>query len=367
MRDLRTFIAFEPAALWEIATRGFNLAPAYADPLPVGWDRERDDRSAGIRTLHPVAVGAGGFVLVGIGVLGRESMGQTRIMEGLITGVGLIGGGAILKQGGKPSGTATAASLWATGALGGWCCLAGRHCSSALVTGKPCAPTTHGTPRAGRLPGRGVARRRPRSRSRRLLRSLSSVAGAPVVFWPALLPNEGTKSCWNWAVPRTSRILLLLPLLALLPDFVHAQELDAPTPVGPTAQGALAMEMKSKHEHHRHGYQRVQGVVELREPELEAGRTVTKLEMTFDFDCKSRQLRTVRTTRRTWTGEYAGTSYSREAWRPPAMDAETRALRLVCRAPEASPSEAAPVRSSAPPRRSEPQVVVMPRSTSPKR
>ena len=39
-------------------------------------------------------------------------------MEGLITGVGFIGGGAILKHGTQALGTATAASLWATGALG---------------------------------------------------------------------------------------------------------------------------------------------------------------------------------------------------------------------------------------------------------
>ncbi|WP_016744754.1 MgtC/SapB family protein, partial [Rhizorhabdus wittichii] len=46
------------------------------------------------------------------------SPAQARLLEGLITGVGFIGGGAILKHGGKASGTATAASLWATGALG---------------------------------------------------------------------------------------------------------------------------------------------------------------------------------------------------------------------------------------------------------
>lgn len=111
-------MSLDPAGLWEIATHIFNLALAYALALPVGWDREREDRSAGIRTFPLVAIAACGFVLVGIAVLGRESMGQARIMEGLITGVGFIGGGAILKQGGKASGTATAASLWATGALG---------------------------------------------------------------------------------------------------------------------------------------------------------------------------------------------------------------------------------------------------------
>lgn len=111
-------MTFDPAGLWEIITHIFNLGLAYLLALPVGWDRERDDRSAGIRTFPLVAIASCGFVLVGIAVLGRDSMGQARIMEGLITGVGFIGGGAILKQGGKATGTATAASLWATGALG---------------------------------------------------------------------------------------------------------------------------------------------------------------------------------------------------------------------------------------------------------
>src|SRR3546814_10090880 len=53
-----------------------------------------------------------------IAILGRTSPAQARLLEGLITGVGFIGGGAILKKGDKASGTATAASLWATGALG---------------------------------------------------------------------------------------------------------------------------------------------------------------------------------------------------------------------------------------------------------
>lgn len=43
---------------------------------------------------------------------------MARIIEGLITGVGFIGGGAILKHGNTVMGTATAASLWATGAIG---------------------------------------------------------------------------------------------------------------------------------------------------------------------------------------------------------------------------------------------------------
>lgn len=105
-------------SLSETLSHLISLAVAYALALPIGWDREKEERSAGVRTFPLVAVASCGFVLVAIAVLGRESMGQARILEGLITGVGFIGGGAILKQGGRAQGTATAASLWATGATG---------------------------------------------------------------------------------------------------------------------------------------------------------------------------------------------------------------------------------------------------------
>jgi len=108
----------EISSLYEIGSHLINLGAAYGLALPIGWDRETEERSAGIRTFPLVAVASCGFVLIAIAVLGKESAGQARILEGLITGVGFIGGGAILKHGGQASGTATAASLWATGALG---------------------------------------------------------------------------------------------------------------------------------------------------------------------------------------------------------------------------------------------------------
>lgn len=94
------------------------LAVAYLMALPIGWNREREERSAGLRTFPLVSMAACGFVMVAIEVLGVESEGQARILEGLMTGIGFIGGGAILKQGDRARGTATAASLWATGAMG---------------------------------------------------------------------------------------------------------------------------------------------------------------------------------------------------------------------------------------------------------
>jgi putative Mg2+ transporter-C (MgtC) family protein len=93
------------------------MGVSYLLALPIGWNRERNSRSAGLRTFPLVAVATCGFVLVGIDVLSEESA-QARVLEGVITGMGFIGGGAILKNNSRVSGTATAASLWATCAIG---------------------------------------------------------------------------------------------------------------------------------------------------------------------------------------------------------------------------------------------------------
>jgi putative Mg2+ transporter-C (MgtC) family protein len=58
-------------------------------------------------------------VLISLAVLTEETESQARIIQGLITGIGFVGGGAILKDpAGSVQGTATAVSVWTTGALG---------------------------------------------------------------------------------------------------------------------------------------------------------------------------------------------------------------------------------------------------------
>ena len=94
------------------------LAAAYALALPIGWDREHAERSAGLRTFPLVAIATCGFVQATEHLLSSSPNGQARVVQGLITGMGFIGGGAIVKQGDSVHGTATAASLWATGAIG---------------------------------------------------------------------------------------------------------------------------------------------------------------------------------------------------------------------------------------------------------
>lgn len=94
------------------------LAAAYALAFPIGWNREKEERSAGLRTFPLVALASCGFVQATEDLTKDSPEAMARIVEGLITGVGFIGGGAILKLGSSVRGTATAASLWATGAIG---------------------------------------------------------------------------------------------------------------------------------------------------------------------------------------------------------------------------------------------------------
>lgn len=94
------------------------LAFAYILALPVAWDRERNERSAGLRTFPLVAIAACGFIQATEGITQGNAEATARIVEGLINGVGFIGGGAILVGKVGTKGTATAASLWATGAMG---------------------------------------------------------------------------------------------------------------------------------------------------------------------------------------------------------------------------------------------------------
>lgn len=95
-----------------------SLLLAYVLALPIGWNREKAERSAGLRTFPLVAIATCGIVQATETILNGHPEGTARIIEGVMTGMGFIGGGAILKTDASVRGTATAASLWATGATG---------------------------------------------------------------------------------------------------------------------------------------------------------------------------------------------------------------------------------------------------------
>lgn len=94
------------------------LAIAYLLAFPIGWNREQEERSAGLRTFPLVAIASCGLVQAAEGLAADSPEAMARIIEGLITGMGFIGGGAILRLKDSVRGTATAASLWVTGAIG---------------------------------------------------------------------------------------------------------------------------------------------------------------------------------------------------------------------------------------------------------
>lgn len=100
-----------------IARHLAQMAFAYLLAFPTAVNREAQESTAGIRTFPLVAVATCGYMLIGLSITSSEEA-TARLIAGLVTGMGFIGGGAILKQGGKVSGLATAAALWSTGAIG---------------------------------------------------------------------------------------------------------------------------------------------------------------------------------------------------------------------------------------------------------
>ena len=95
-----------------------KIVIAYLLVLPVGWYREREAHSVGVRTFPVVAMASCGYVLLGAASPHMTAEAQSRIIQGLVAGIGFIGGGAILKSESRVHGVATAASIWNTGVVG---------------------------------------------------------------------------------------------------------------------------------------------------------------------------------------------------------------------------------------------------------
>ncbi len=103
---------------FDLLPHAVALLISYLLAFPIGWNREHEERSAGLRTFPLVAVATCGFIQAAESMTMTSPEAMARIIEGLITGMGFIGGGAILRREDSVKGTATAAALWATGAIG---------------------------------------------------------------------------------------------------------------------------------------------------------------------------------------------------------------------------------------------------------
>lgn len=105
--------------MWtELLDNLLRVGAAFLLALPLGWERTLTARSAGLGTFPLVALGACAYLLIGQQALGESAEAQARVLSGLLTGIGFIGGGAILKRERDVRGIATAASPWNTGAIG---------------------------------------------------------------------------------------------------------------------------------------------------------------------------------------------------------------------------------------------------------
>jgi|SRR5688572_4977267 putative Mg2+ transporter-C (MgtC) family protein len=109
---------FDAQSVSDFLSAALHIGLAYLIAVPVGWEREGSVRSLGLRTFPLVSMASAGFVLLCLEVFEGSPESQARVIQGLMTGIGFIGGGAILKGKRTVRGSATAASIWATGAMG---------------------------------------------------------------------------------------------------------------------------------------------------------------------------------------------------------------------------------------------------------
>ena len=104
-------------AVWHDIWNNFeHVAIAYILTASIGWEREREAHSTGVRTFPIVGMASCGYLL--LISYQPDAAAQSRLLQGLITGIGFIGGGAILKEGANVKGSATAASVWNAGVIG---------------------------------------------------------------------------------------------------------------------------------------------------------------------------------------------------------------------------------------------------------
>lgn len=82
----------------------------------IGLERELRLKSAGFRTLIFICVGATLFTILSMKIAGAQEM--TRIAANIVVGIGFLGAGVIIRDGGRVVGITTAATIWLTAALG---------------------------------------------------------------------------------------------------------------------------------------------------------------------------------------------------------------------------------------------------------
>jgi putative Mg2+ transporter-C (MgtC) family protein len=109
-----------------------RLALAFVLALPLGWDRERRSRSAGLRTYPLLSVCACAFLVLAQ-ELAADVSEQADVFYGLLSGIAFVGSGAIVQSPDGARGMNTAVSLWIAGAIGAGVAYGSPQISAALA------------------------------------------------------------------------------------------------------------------------------------------------------------------------------------------------------------------------------------------
>jgi putative Mg2+ transporter-C (MgtC) family protein len=125
MRFVETFNALD------LSNSAVCLATAFVLGTLIGAERQYRQRTAGLRTNVLVAIGAAAFVDLALRLSGAD--GAVRVIAYVVSGIGFLGAGAIMKEGVNVRGLNTAATLWCSAAVGA-CAGAGLPIEAALLT-----------------------------------------------------------------------------------------------------------------------------------------------------------------------------------------------------------------------------------------
>src|SRR5476649_179799 len=110
MRFIQTF------QLYDFLDTLVSLLTAFVLGTLIGAERQWRQRSAGLRTNVLVSVGAAAFVSLGMRLNGHS--GAAQLASYVVSGIGFLGAGVIMKDGAQIRGLNTAATLWCSGAVG---------------------------------------------------------------------------------------------------------------------------------------------------------------------------------------------------------------------------------------------------------
>ncbi len=118
-------------ALPDFLDTAVSLIGAFVLGTLIGAERQYRQRTAGLRTNVLVCVGAAGFVDLAMNLGGNQ--GAVRVIAYVVSGIGFLGAGVIMKEGLNVRGLNTAATLWSSAAVGA-CAGADRLAQGALLT-----------------------------------------------------------------------------------------------------------------------------------------------------------------------------------------------------------------------------------------